>query len=67
MPPQSYDLASGELTPVGMPGDVLITDPGGSFAIIDDRAQLRGLPPAHRAGGARVSLGALAGKRWPSR
>ena len=62
MPPQSYDLASGELTPVGMPGDALITDPAGGFAISDDRAQLRGLPPADRATPRASSLGVVAGR-----
>lgn len=60
-PAQSYDLATGQLTPVGMPGDVLITDPSKQLAVIDivrscEGYHLRIVPAA------RAALGPLAGK-----
>jgi len=32
-PAQSYDVASGALAPIGMPGDLLLSDPSGRYAI----------------------------------
>lgn len=59
-PAQSYDLVSGELAPIGIAGDLALTDPSGRYAL---SAIVRSCQGYHLSivEASRVALGAVAG------
>jgi len=59
-PAQSYDLASGELTPIGIAGGITITDPSGRHAV---SAIVRSCQGYHLSivEASRIALGVVAG------